>query len=430
MNRFLIFSQPTFLLFLFFTCFNSSFCQESHKNDNSIQKIINLNDDTLKVNKLISIAQALSNSDYLVANNLLARASTISEKINYTIGIGNAKYLTSILFLKQGNFDTAIYYINYAVKTYQSINFKIGLASCYNVLGSLHRRKGLISTCLEYHRNSLSLFSSLNDSLGLAKTNNFIGIAYKDLAQYDSAIVYYLKLIRISEQIGYNEGYISGLINTGQVFIELKEYQKAKKYLAESIEINREINDILNLALAYNKIGMTEFYQGNIDSALFYYDLAHKKYSQLGYTNDIGHVILNVGNVYESQQKYKIAFEKYIEAKSYFEKENLKSGILKAYINIAVINKKQQKYQKSLTYYDFAINLARDIEANDELLKIYDNIHKTYREMRRNDLAIEYLDKYISLKDSIFNIEKATIISDHELKYEQEKNEAHPDLHQ
>jgi signal transduction histidine kinase len=118
------------------------------------------------------------------------------------------------------------------------------------------------------------------------------------------------------------------------------------------------------------------------------------------------------------------SLKKYTLSKAYFEQIGLRSGILKARINIAVIYEKQGKYLNAIAQYDTCLTIAREIGAKDELLTIYDNIHKTYKLSGNNDKSLEYLTRYIQLKDSIFNLEKMEIISDLELKYEKEKNEA------
>ncbi|MCD4682399.1 MAG: sensor histidine kinase [Bacteroidales bacterium] len=422
MIRPLFFSQPI-LFVIIFLIYNKTYCNAPIQDTNTIQQVLNLPNDTVKVNKLISTADSISKSNPQTSQNLLLNASTLSEKLNYPLGIGKSNYLMSVFLYKQGNYDSAEHISNSANKNYQIIGHKIGLASSYNVLGCIYRRKGYLSTSLEYHMKSLSIFSSIHDSTGLAKTYNFIGIIHKEMAQYDSAIIYYLNQIRISEDIDFMDGYLSGLINAGQVFYELKEYRKAKNYLLKSVEINSEIKNKINLAHALNKLGMIEYYLGNEDSALNNFEKALAIYDAVNSKSGLGWVIMNMGFLFEQNKEYLKALLKYEEAKSNFMELGLISGVLKARINIAVINKKQRNFQFALKQYDTCLAIAREIDARDELLKIYDNIHKTYREMGNNDKALEYLDKYVALNDSIFNLEKAEIIADLELKYEKEKNE-------
>jgi len=237
-------------------------------------------------------------------------------------------------------------------------------------------------------------------------------------------VVYYLKLIRIAERINYTDGYIIGLLNTGQVYLELEETDKAKKYLFRGLERITNLNDPQKRGLFYNKLGTTYYIESENDSAFYYYNLALKDYKSINLLSGMAHVYVNMAIIFESKVEYKEALEKYQIAKSYFEQIDLQSGILKVLINLAVINEKQYNYQRAINYYDSALYLAHKIGAKDELLTIYDNIHKTYKQSGNNDKSLEYLTKYIQLKDSIFNLEKTEIISDLELKYEKEKNEA------
>ncbi len=423
MRRSGCFKQP-FTIFIFLSLAVQVNCQDKDPAQSTYRKIIQLEDDTNKVLQLLDLSKKYRNNDVDTALIMASLAQDLSEKIAYDKGKAEALYQKSVIYKNMGQLDSAIYYSNYSSNIFKQIGYQTGIAYNYNMKGSILRRQGLLSSALEHHKESLKLFSKTNDSLGLAKTYNYLGIIYKDLATYDSAVVNYLKLIRISERIVYTNGYIIGLANTGQVYIELGEYDKARYYLKKSIKANESINNKKNIALAYNKLGMVEFFQEREDSAYYYFDKALIKYEEINSISGLGWVNLNIASILEQNENYNGALNKYILSKAYFEQIGLMSGILKARINIAVIYKKQGKYRNAIVQYDTCLTIAREIGAKDELLTIYDNIHKTYKLSGNNDKSLEYLTKYIQLKDSIFNLEKTEIISDLELKYEKEKNEA------
>jgi len=383
-----------------------------------------LEDDTIKVQQFLDLSIKHRNNDIDTALYMASLALNMSDQIGYDKGKAEALYQKSVLYKNMGQLDSAIYFTKLSEKIFKQIGFHPGIAYNNNLLGSILRRKGLLSSALENHKESLNIFTKTNDSIGLAKTYNYIGIIYKDLAKYDSAVVYYLKLIRISEMIDYTNGYISGLLNTGQVYLELEETEKAKKYLFRGLARITNLNDAKRSGLIYNKLGTANYIENKNDSAFYYYNLALKEYKSINLISGIAHVNVNMAIIFENNENYKEAHKKYQIAKSNFEQIDLQSGILKVLINLAVINEKQKKYQRAINYYDSALYLAHEIGAKDELLTIYDNMHKTYKLSGNNDKSLEYLTKYIQLKDSIFNLEKTEIISDLELKYEKEKNEA------
>ncbi len=417
------FIQP-FILLIVFNLVTQHYSKAQDVSQTTYIKIIELEDDTNKVLQLLGLSKKYRSNDTDTALNLASLAQNLSDQIGYDKGKAEALYQKSVIFKNSGQLDSAIYFTNYSSKIFKQIGFKTGIANNSNLYGSILRRQGLLSAALESHKESLNKFTQFKDSIGLAKTYNYIGIVYNDLAIYDSAVVYYLKLIRISEKIDFINGYVSGLLNTGQVYFELGEYDKAKYYLKKSIKANESINSKKNIALAFNKLGLVEFFQEREDSAYYYFDQALFKYEEINLTSGLGWVNLNIANILAQNEDFANALSKYSLSKVYFEQIGLMTGILKANINIAVIYEKQGEYRNAIAQYDTCLRIAHEIGGKDELLFIYNNIYKTYRQIGNETKALNYLDKYISLKDSIFNLEKTAIISDLELKYEKEKNEA------
>ncbi len=95
------------------------------------------------------------------------------------------------------------------------------------------------------------------------------------------------------------------------------------------------------------------------------------------------------------------------------------------YNNIAIIYMRSKKYDLALKYLDTAIYNSTKNGNLTKLTTYYENIHQIYNSKHNYKKAYEWVLKYNSLHDSLYNIEKAKIINDLELKYEKEKDQAH-----
>jgi signal transduction histidine kinase len=132
-----------------------------------------------------------------------------------------------------------------------------------------------------------------------------------------------------------------------------------------------------------------------------------------------------MGGTYISMQKYDSAMY-YLElaietAKTYSDSMSLSE----AFNNFANLCMSTGKLDLALSYLDSAINIGISNKLSDKLIVYYENKYLIYEKLSDYKNAYTYLLKSKTLSDSIYNIQKTKLISDLEMKYEKEKDQAH-----
>jgi len=327
----------------------------------------------------------------------------------------------SLAMMSHGKYDSSRFFIEEAMRKFLIAGDSGNIAKCNNIMGGIIRHAGDFRASIPYHLNALKIYRQMNDSSGLMKTHNLIGIDYKELTEYDSAIVYYFRSLRFADYIKDTTCMRIAMMNAAQVYIDLNEYTLAKHYLGKCMKLLVHGRDDEHFAMILNKLGAIEMNQDNLDTALTFLERSLKIYSQLGSFNSVGVVRTNIGVVYKKKGDFELALYNFELAKNYLEKFNHKLGELRARMNIGLIYMDLKDYRTAIQHYDTCYRIGRKLQARSELEIIYFNLFTIYKAINNNEKALEYHLKYTAIKDSIFDLDKATTIANLELKYEQEK---------
>jgi len=248
----------------------------------------------------------------------------------------------------------------------------------------------------------------------------------------------------------------------GVVFSEQSNYSKALKYYLKAIKIYRDINNYENNARLYNNVGIVYLCQDNETNALPYF-LKCLKIQEKIKDPTIGITITNIGNIYNSQKKYKKAIRYYNRAFKLFEKYPNQRGLGELYNNIGTyfqnigdfinasknyqkaeetflsINDKfgisdtyffmgdlyfmQKKYAEAIQYVEKSLNLSKKLDVPVQMKKAEQKLFLIYQKLNQPEHALEHFMKYSEIKDSILNHENIRNNIRAELDFEFDKKE-------
>jgi len=137
--------------------------------------------------------------------------------------------------------------------------------------------------------------------------------------------------------------------------------------------------------------------------------------------------IIEVANnralVYRKQGKYKPALKILTKTLKYYKHHKHTDGIIATWENMAVIYSNIGMSSKSSLLYDSCINLAKKEGSLIRLKDIYHDIYFFYDEHGKHKEALNAYIHYHEVADSIFNLEKAELITELLVKYEKEKDQ-------
>ena len=125
------------------------------------------------------------------------------------------------------------------------------LGNINNDLGNLYNSALNIDKKIYYYNETKKITESIGDEILLYLVSMNIGNAYLERNELDSALIYELKALKYSDNSGFRmyNGLTLGYL--GKIYATKGDHDNAKKYYKESIQVNKELNNLANLADAY-----------------------------------------------------------------------------------------------------------------------------------------------------------------------------------
>lgn len=295
------------------------------------------------------------------------------------------------------------------------------IAQILNAIGVVHYQLGHDSLSLESYNKSLSIRNELNDFEGIADILNNMGNLYNRLGNFDKALEFYFKCLKYDELLNNDKGKSATYNNIGMVYQNVGDYSKSLNYYRKAYQLSEQRKDFRKMASILNNIGAVYLAMQNYDSSIWYTNQSNKYYIKLGENLQMQRNFTNLGLVYEYKLRYDSSLYYHRKALEMSEGLANPSLIVGAHINLSRIYLKQKKLQQAL----------KELKAGEKEMEKTDNLYVTsrlmlgfanvYAETGEYRNAFNYLASHLSLKDSIYNLEKAEKIAQVETQYETEK---------
>ncbi|HLG36018.1 MAG TPA: tetratricopeptide repeat protein [Bacteroidia bacterium] len=399
----------------------SSFFAAAQKK--SVDEILSLSDDTVKVNALLSHIQSIVEQQPIVADSLTDIASGIALKLK----------------------------------------FSTALARCYYIKGSIKRITRENNSALEWYSKAIELDTETGNKKSANRTGLYVAMVLEKLNEFRKSDSISLAAMKYAEEIHDTSSICIALNNLGRNAQAQSNYNEALKYAMRAIPLQEKINNKSGMAVTYSLIGVILNQQKRYKEAIEYYNKAIDLNLELGLVHKVGMFYGNIGNSYKDLKDYKKSRTAYHKAIQYDDNEvdhkklgndytnlailfynmklldsafyygrkaleinrmyNDERGIATTYANMALWAYEANDFEKSKTYVDSSEMLA--IKVNHKHLLITTNAVKAKLKAKENNLqeAYEDLEKSIAVKDSIYNLESAKQISELMTKYETEKKQ-------
>lgn len=288
-------------------------------------------------------------------------------------------------------------------------------------LGGCCDELNMFDSALYYYKRALIYSKQFGDKQMTAIGYNNISIAYFRKGNYEKAIEWQLNAIKAKEGLKDTISLATSLNNVGSMFIRLKKYAQAKRYLSKSFRLLNDESKIagfsaLNLGICFKKMG-------NLDSALFYYDVALKIYTKLRLESSIGSAYTNIGGVYEAKLNYHKALEYMQKSLEISKRVNNEYDIAIRSRNVANVYLELGQPTKAKTHIFESKKFADKLKSIELSMEVYNTLSKYYEKTNNYVLALANYKIYKDLNDSLFSENSENTINELNTKYETEKKE-------
>ncbi|MDD2195681.1 MAG: tetratricopeptide repeat protein [Bacteroidales bacterium] len=318
---------------------------------------------------------------YNTKDSLLHEALKINVALKFPEDIIKAYNQLFLLSFKTGNNKKALLYANQGLKIALEQNYNKSAAIIYSNISLIYMKMGDYEKANEYNYRALRVFQELNDTLHIARSKLNIGLVNIALKDYDKALLNITQARDEFRGIDDQRGYSISLTNIGMIHLNLENHELALRIFFEAVQIDEHNNDYYGVASNYNNIGEVYYNLGNLEKALQFLNQAHEIYHKL----------------------------------------DDKSGLASVYLKLARVFTRKNELSKALAYCSKSISLLEETDEPVSKKKALEQLSLIHQKRGNYQLALKIFREASTLKDSLFNIDKAARVSMIEEKYVNEK---------
>lgn len=377
-----------------------------------------------KVELYLDLSSEYIKTDYKKSLHYAELASSLALDADLSLLYHKSLFLKAQSFFYIDNYDSCFYYLDKIIYNQATIKDDMLLGDAYSLYGSaledvrdLVKARSKLNIALKHH-------AAASNESGMATVYNRIAIIMRSQGTYDSAAYYSIQSLKMYSLAGDSIGMVKSYGSLGRTFISMREFEKAKEYLLKGKDLLQHLDHKRFLALTIQNLGIVHLKSGEFDSALYYFNQSLDFYLGSNDSSSIAFTYDNIGAVYDAEKKYDLAREYFQKSLHIHTKRNNLKGIVGSKSNIALSFARKGMYRTALLIYDTVLQLAKQYELAFDIAHTYDNIYHTYHVMGNYEKAFEYQSIYYNFQDSLLNIEKEKVISDLEIKYGKEKDQA------
>lgn len=319
---------------------------------------------------IISYSQESHEPPFLKMEKDARAELQFAMKSNDSLALADALYELAVILQNKGQNDTALNFLNKAINIYINFDNKVGEANCLNQIGSIFRYFGSFDRAFENYIAALNLFISEKDTLGQISASNNLGIVYRNLNYLDKAKEYYFSALSLAKKS--NSYHLVTVNNSlGSFHWYNGNNDSALYYYKQALSIRQyNLHIIERRCAVLNNIGNVYRVTNNVDSSFYYYNLSLKESRKNGFEILSAVSLKNLGYNYVNQKNYRKANKYLDESIELAKKTNLVRVLMEVYKLQSDILENQENYKKSLEKYRLYSRLKDSLMSANQLNKI------------------------------------------------------------
>jgi signal transduction histidine kinase len=412
-----------FILFLLFLLgVRELFAQNRADLDSLRHHFYSAKTDTTRVLILSDWSRTIFNANPDSSLILARKGLQLSQKINFTKGIGRTKRNIAYCNIMNGKGDSALLLLAESIDNAKKINDLLCIGLINVNYANYYGQKGEYKRAIGYLYNSIRYFTIIKNRVEIGKVYNNLAIMYKEIGAFPKAFSYYnLSATICKETHDYNS--LSIIYNNlGLMAFTQGDFNKALTYYFSALKIFEKNDNKRILSITYNNIGDTYRYLNQTNKALEYLLKSLKVSKEIGQKSSIGLAYENIGLIYFESHPPQLN-----KALSYFFKSykfyqdvndiNSLTGISSIMIEIYIALK---NYPKALEMLKMGLELSQKVESAETQAELHRAASEYYfatkeysRSLEQSRLGIQFARKAKSLPIFISNLNQNSIVAGH-----------------
>jgi signal transduction histidine kinase len=401
--------------------------------------IQNIKPDTQKVNRIFNLALSFDKNNTPEGFEKLAgEALAISQKENYTRGLGMAYYTKAFVAYSRRNFQAAADSFALAQKVFEDCNDIINKGHCFYTKANVHYDMGQYPQASLHWHAALSAWQKTGFKALNGECNTNLALAYVRMGNYSKAVEFAYAGYRISELAGDKKQMAQALHILGSAFYEFKNYENALKNLQAAAALNIQIKDSFGFARNNNMMGEIFLEEGDYTRAMEEFQESFAIYSRPGgppwgqpwSLSNMGSVHEKKGDslladgVYEkATAQYKMAIANYEQSLQKFQYLNDPAGTTEQMMLLGKTYFKINKITQASKYLTSGLAIAKTIGEKRYLGTTYLYLSKVDSALGNTQRAFEYFKLYVLYRDSVYNLQSSQILIANKNQLDAEKKD-------
>ncbi len=361
---------------------------------------------------IFCVASSLAQAPISQFREELTKADTDTQKLRIYIEL-QEQY-------RNASNDTYKVLIDEGLIAFRKHNYKNGTAALLVMLAGIYSDDGQFTASEQAANEALDIYTTLKDKTGIARAENNLGVAAAVRGEYDRAIGYFLRALKHFEDISDTSNIINSLVKLGAANDYSGNFENALAYYNRALSLALQMPMSGNTIYLYNNIGISHARQGNLDKAREYFETALELSADPKYSKARISPLKNIGNVYKEQGNTAKAMEYYRRALSLAADGKVPEEYAELLYLVGTIESSENP--RNTTSMQEALVLARDIDNKAMQVEILASLAAAAGERGDYKAQVDFIKQEQTLRDSIFNLDKAKEMANLEARYELEKS--------
>ncbi len=371
---------------MIFLCIVVNTLQGQTSRIDSLQEIYStVKSDSLRIRILKDISWEYLNNrgNAELAKKHIDSFQSISKKANIPWGLSMADYQYTVLERQRGNYSKALTYIDAYLNFEQTKKEPFAMANGLYQKAIILDNLGNYDESLKIYYDILKIYEEHEDPFSIATTLNALGEILKKTGKIDQAMESYQKALSIFQDLGDKTEIANCLFNIGDTHLLRNNYDLALQYFNDALLLDQETHSEWGIAFDYEALG----------------------------------------KVYGHKKLYPQALDYHKKALSLREKLGQRLELSMSYTQIGAIYFEMGNYAQAEQNINSAIAIAKEIGALEQLQENYKILSSIYEGTGNFEKALAFKNQFISIKDSLFNVEKSKQIEELQVRFDTEKKQ-------
>jgi tetratricopeptide (TPR) repeat protein len=224
-------------------------------------------------------------------------------------------------------------------------------------------------------------------------------IVFFEEKSVDKAIAFYREALDLANKTNDADGQESVSIGLASMLRDKGDLEGCRDVIAKGIAVAERTKNISFKSGMLSSSGTLQYYIGNFDSALYFYNQAMAGFERLGKKGDIAGIAMNTGIMLYRNGKARESVPYYLKATRLFEETKDSVNYANALINVGITESYLGIMDTAIAYFSRAEKIMRAVKDQLGIASCLDNVAACHDAQGKSDVALKLYLEAMKIKE-------------------------------